>query len=362
MNLLLLSPGPCDNKITWSGTSMNLLNAFRNIETIEVSHVNMYSFIPFIYKILIRVYRQFFFVGGNNTRNRLCYPMLAQKVAKYIAVNNQKGWNLFIADHASSCLTPDSKCAAYIDADYMVWAPKEEGRLKDGFLKYYDAKTKESLENMAYIFTMNEWTREFIIKHHGIEPNKVFNVGFGINVKPYFGDKDYSQKRMLIVLRKGREKMKGLYLLLEAMELVKSEISELSLDVVGTDVCKDNDSVRTWYNYPRSKTAELFEKSSLYVMPSEGEPNGITYLEALANKTPIVGLNGFAFPEFAGQGKYGFIAKEATPRAVADKIIEAFENIDRLRVMGEEGQKYVLSRLSWESVTRNMYNIMKDEK
>ena len=91
MNLLLLSPGPCDNKITWSGTSMNLLNAFRNIETIEVSHVNMYSFIPFIYKILIRVYRQFFFVGGNNTRNRLCYPMLAQKVAKYIAVNKQNG-------------------------------------------------------------------------------------------------------------------------------------------------------------------------------------------------------------------------------------------------------------------------------
>ena len=55
MNLLLLSPGPCDNKITWSGTSMNLLNAFRNIETIEVSHVNMYSFIPFIHYCPVKI-------------------------------------------------------------------------------------------------------------------------------------------------------------------------------------------------------------------------------------------------------------------------------------------------------------------
>ena len=362
MKILLLSPGPCDDKITWSGTSFNLLQGFQNIENVQTSHVNLYSFIPLMFKAMVKGYKQFFFVGGNNSRNRLCYPILANRVAKYITKNNQEGWNLFIADHATSCIAPKTKCAVYIDADYMVWAPKEEGKFKDGFLKYYDAKTKESLENMVYIFTMNEWTREFTIKHHGIEPNKVFNVGFGINVKPYFGDKDYSQKRMLIVLRKGREKMKGLYLLLDAMELAKSEISGLSLDIVGTDVGQDKDNVRTWYNYPRSKTAELFEKSSLYVMPSEGEPNGITYLEALANKTPIVGLNGFAFPEFAGQGKYGFIAKEATPRAVADKIIEAFENIDRLRVMGEEGQKYVMSRFSWESVTRNMYNIMKDNK
>ena len=68
------------------------------------------------------------------------------------------------------------------------------------------------------------------------------------------------------------------------------------------------DGVTYYYNEPRSKTVELLQKATLYVMPAIREPNGITYLEALANKTPIIGLNRFAFPEFCGYGEYGFIS------------------------------------------------------
>lgn len=358
MKLLLLSPGNCDNPQTWSGTSINLLRGFKQIKDINISHVNMYRFIPKVLKGVIRLYGKFFFIGGNNTRNKLCYPILSNKCARYIAQHNVKGWNLFIADHATTYIGSGIRCAAYIDADYMAWAPNAKGLFKESYLKYYNHKTRESLHKMDYIFTMNEWTRDFTIRHYNISADKVFNVGFGINVTPFFGEKDYSNKRMLIVLRKGREKLKGLYLLLEAFALAKKEIKDLSLDIVGTDFGEGIEGVRCWYNYPRSKTAELFQKSSIYIMPSKGEPNGITYLEALANKSPIIGLRGFAVPEFSGKGKYGFIVDEASPDNVSDTIIEAFRDTNRLKKMGEEGQKYVIERFTWENVTKNMYEIM----
>ena len=81
-------------------------------------------------------------------------------------------------------------------------------------------------------------------------------------------------------------------------------------------------------------------------MPALAEPNGTTYVEALANKAPIVGLNKFSAPEFSGYGKYGFMASEATPQSVADVIIEALSDKERLkRRMGEEVQQFVMKNI-----------------
>lgn len=49
-------------------------------------------------------------------------------------------------------------------------------------------------------------------------------------------------------------------------------------------------------------------------MPSRNEPNGITYLEALANKTPFVALNRYAAPEFAGYGEWSFCVIKNLPK------------------------------------------------
>lgn len=91
-------------------------------------------------------------------------------------------------------------------------------------------------------------------------------------------------------------------------------------------------------------------------MPALCEPNGITYLEALANKTPIVGLNRFAFPEFSGYGKYGFICPCDDPKTLSCVLKNALLDKNKLKEMGEEGQKYVINRFSWENVVNRMAN------
>ena len=97
-------------------------------------------------------------------------------------------------------------------------------------------------------------------------------------------------------------------------------------------------------------------------MPAKREPNGITYLEALANKAPIVGLDRFAVPEFSGYGKWGFIVGNNAPQVLADTICDALSNPERLRIMGEQGQLYVQEHFVWSNTVDKIVKIMKNTK
>jgi len=211
---------------------------------------------------------------------------------------------------------------------------------------------------MSVIFTQNEWTRQCLLSEYGILPDKVHNVGFGVNAEPYLGEKNYEDDLLLIVLRKGTEKYKGLLLLLEAFNILKSKRPNVKLAVVGTELEDRPEDVTYYFNQPRSVTVDLFRKATLYVMPALHEPNGITYLEALANKAPIVGLNRFAVPEFSNNGQWGFMAQNEDPEELAVVLEEALDDKERLRRMGEEGQAFVIGRYRWELVAQKMANLM----
>lgn len=89
-------------------------------------------------------------------------------------------------------------------------------------------------------------------------------------------------------------------------------------------------------------------------MPSRNEPNGITYLEALYNKTPFVALNRFSTPEFSNNGKWGFLCNSENPEDLADVVIEALSDKERLKTMGIEGQQFVKENYNWEKTVSEM--------
>ena len=163
---------------------------------------------------------------------------------------------------------------------------------------------------------------------------------------------------LLIVLRKGTEKYKGLLLLLEAFKVLKKKRPNAKLAVVGTQLEETPEGVTWYFDQPRSVTVELFRKATLYVMPALSEPNGITYLEALANKTPIVGLNRFAFPEFSGDGKWGFMVENEDHEELAAVLERALDDKILLKEMGETGQKFVMNRYKWDLVADKMIDEM----
>jgi glycosyltransferase involved in cell wall biosynthesis len=99
---------------------------------------------------------------------------------------------------------------------------------------------------------------------------------------------------------------------------------------------------------PWKELETLFNEVSLFAMPALYEPWGLVYIEALACRTPVLGMNRNALPELTQNGECGFLLNEATPSCVAAKLLEAYSDIPRLATMGYRGQQYVRDRYSWD--------------
>ena len=98
-------------------------------------------------------------------------------------------------------------------------------------------------------------------------------------------------------------------------------------------------------------------------MPSINEPWGLVYLEALACKMPIIGLNRNSFPEISADGKYGFMIDEPDSDRLSEILIDAFSDTQRLEEMGIQGQDYCLKNFSWNNtVTKIVETIRNLEK
>lgn len=361
MKLILASRGDLTNPKVWSGTQYNLYREFRAAADLAVQPLN-WEFDRNLLRAYCRIWGKFFFIY-NTSRDPLLNQIAEKKIARLFSdTKNKADFLLFISDYClPEGISNKIPVAAYFDS-FLVKQVDYFDNKKPGykqFFRFYEKKNREYLEHMDLIFTQNEWTRQAIIDAYGIPESRIQNVGFGINTEPYFGEKPYEDELLVIVLRKGTEHYKGLFLLLAAFKLLKQRRPQARLAVVGTDLNYGTEGVVNYYGQPRATTVELFRKAALYVMPALHEPNGITYLEALANRTPIVGLDRFALPEFTGNGSWGFMAAEPDPNLLADTLEEALSDKERLRQMGIAGQKFVIDRYRWDIVAGKMISGMK---
>lgn len=232
--------------------------------------------------------------------------------------------------------------------DYLVVKPSKRS------LKIFRNETSKYIYRLTKIYTFNEWTKCTIAEKFKLSEAKLKNIGFGANLIPFDGEKHYENCLILTVLRKGNEKEKGLNLLVEGFKAARKKNNKLKLAVVGT-TGESFDGITYYENYPREKTVELFQEASLFAMPALCEPNGMVYIEALACKTPILGLNRLAFPEFCGNGRFGFICEENT-ESISKSLLNAFENLPTLKKMGEEGRQFVMGKYDWNEVVKKIIN------
>jgi glycosyltransferase involved in cell wall biosynthesis len=221
---------------------------------------------------------------------------------------------------------------------------------------------RESYAQIRHFFPWSDYVRDNLIDHYGIDPKliTVIGTGRGSSIQPYRGPKNYKSGHILFVA-KDRFEDKGGHLLLEAFQIAQKKRESLRLAIVGHASQKSFESIPnvTVYGYvPAAELQHLFNTAALFAMPALNEPWGLVYLEALSCKTPILGLNRNTLPEFTLHGKYGFLAEEPNPTQVAAKILEAYDNPDKLENMGVEGQKYCLEKYSWELAITKMKEVI----
>ena len=226
-------------------------------------------------------------------------------------------------------------------------------------LEYLEAA---AFDQVDHFFTMAEYVRQDLIDHYKIEPNRVTAVGTGRGkLLPFQGNKNYSNSYILFTA-KLRFEEKGGRLLLDAFGLAHARNSKLKLVIVGQESyvqrLRGIPGVTARGHIAWNELQELFDGAALFAMPSLCEPWGLVYLEALASRTPVLGLNCNSLPEITQNGKFGFLVDDASPAAIAETLAKALDNPEALRIMGEAGQRHCLETYSWQRVASNMIEAM----
>jgi phosphatidylinositol alpha-mannosyltransferase len=188
----------------------------------------------------------------------------------------------------------------------------------------------------------------YLADRYCIIPNGIDYPHFASEVPPI--PKYIDHKRNILFL--GRlEKRKGLSYLLEGYALLKKEMPDIRLIVVGGDgglreACeryvrhkKLTDVVFTGY-VPDEELPRYYKTADVYCAPNTGQESfGIVLLEAMAAGTPIVASNIEGFADVLTDGQEGLLVPPRNGEALAAALHRLLSDAALREEMGKQGGK-----------------------
>lgn len=205
-------------------------------------------------------------------------------------------------------------------------------------------------QNATLNFTRSSNITRLIIDDYSCDPEKVVCVFTGPNLSIASDERwDGSRYAKKSILFNGVDwERKGGQTLVAAFRRVLEKFPDAKLTIIGA--CPDLDLPNTDVvgRIPLSEIGGYLKEASIFCLPTENEPFGIVFIEAMAHKLPIVATNIGAIPDFVHQGKDGFLVDPGDVDQLAQKLIELLRSKEKCKSFGEYGHKLFWERYTWE--------------
>ena len=158
---------------------------------------------------------------------------------------------------------------------------------------------KKTYKNAFKIISISDITKDILVKHYLVKPEKILTVYNDIEFVPSLEKFDYLKQDKTVLFIGRLEAQKGLIFLVETAARVLEIDSSVKFLVAG-----DGDSMSNlveticekgleksffltgWLGEDAKK--KLYNSSDLFVMPSPSEPFGLTPLEAIRSGTAVI--------------------------------------------------------------------------
>lgn len=202
-------------------------------------------------------------------------------------------------------------------------------------------------------------------------------------------------KRLLYVGRVSPEK--GVHVLLSAMEKVCAQFPDIQLDVVGgfgsapfeyMVLVSDENMVRDlgvfyhgWRHsssytdhlqkelpvhlrqhinfvgeLPHDAVIAYYHQADVLVNPALSEAFGLSLVEAMASKLPVVATNVGGMQEIVVHNKTGLLVEPTNPDALANALIDLLQNENLCHTMGENGYGRVTELYTWQHIADTLWS------
>ncbi|MEO0091426.1 MAG: glycosyltransferase family 4 protein [candidate division WOR-3 bacterium] len=174
----------------------------------------------------------------------------------------------------------------------------------------------------------------------------------------------FSDPRPKILFLGRFEPRKGLKYLLQALPIIKKEIPDVLLIIVGAGVLgyayqeyiakEVKENIHFAGLIPEEEKPHYYASCDVFCAPSIGyESFGIVLLEAMACGKPVVASDIPGYRTIINDGQEGFLTQPKCPEAIADRIIKILKNPELAKKMGERGYQKSL-KYSWERVAQQV--------
>jgi phosphatidylinositol alpha-1,6-mannosyltransferase len=188
--------------------------------------------------------------------------------------------------------------------------------------------------------------------------------------------KGYAPERIVLFVGRLVER-KGVSDLLHAILLVKDDVPQVRLEIVGDGperkklerISSDLGISRLITFFGELRGKELYRRYQLcavFAMPSKTlkddvEGFGTVFLEAGLFGKPSVGTNSGGIPEALLDGKTGLLVDEGNVPALAMALKTLLKDEEFARRLGENARKRVLSNFTWQSGARRLIEVLENK-
>ena len=220
---------------------------------------------------------------------------------------------------------------------------------------------KKEFKRIDGLICVSEYAREVLYPHF---PGNYRIIPNGIDVKrfnpklPPVSEISSPNPKILFVGR--LDPRKGVDHLLDAFPLIKREIPDVELIVVGSGPSAEQYKRKagSGVKFVGFVSAEMLPRyyvsCDLYCSPAiGGETFGIVLLEAMAAGTPVVASKISGYDRVVKDGFNGIFMDPKDPQDMAQAIIKVLKNKDLKKRLSLSGRKFSL-RYSWDNVAKEV--------
>jgi glycosyltransferase involved in cell wall biosynthesis len=230
---------------------------------------------------------------------------------------------------------------------------------------YYATIMKRACNRAAKILTVSEFTRRQIVDWSKVSPEKVVNVGCGVDTayRPEGDSYGLSFPYLLCVSNRKRHKNESRLLEACAMAPVDRRVHLVFTGEPTPDLLRriEHLQLRARIHFaglvPESKLPALYRSASALIFPSLYEGFALPVVEAMACGTPVVTSNVSAMPEIAGDA--ALLVDPSSVRQIAEAIHQIVSDTSLREQLRERGLARA-SQFSWARTAARVQTLLAD--
>jgi glycosyltransferase involved in cell wall biosynthesis len=259
------------------------------------------------------------------------------------------------------------QAAGRLGRPWVIQPHIHEAQMNDSLLAIIDWLFPRA----SAVLTNTEPEKNFLVSR-GLEASKIRVLGQGLPERArQAGDGAAFRRRLglddqpLVVFLGRKVEGKGLELLLEALPQLWAEIPEAVLllagqtspyfqDLLERDPRARDGRIRSLDDFPEGEKNDLLAAADVLALPSSIESFGVVFLEAWAQKKPVIGVDIPAVAALIENGKDGLLVPAGDAQALGAALLRLLKDPGLRQALGEAGAAKVRDRYEAGKVAAGM--------